>query len=194
MIELSYKPYDVVDFELLTAPTTTVISMQDAKDFLRVDGDQEDVLIYALLQAATDAAEAYTWLQSNTATFKSYLTCLPRYIKFWKNPISAITHIKYYDENNDLQTLDTDKYSFSTIHGCGVICIAESIATYDRLDAVEIQFVAGFGSNTPARFISAVKLTLGHLYEHREAVSMTTAVELPMGVQYLLDMIKIKRI
>lgn len=195
MIELLCKPYDVNDFIVVTPAETSVIDLEDAKLWIRVDDTLEDSLVFGLIQASTQAAENYSWLQSNTVTYKSTLTHMPRRIKIWKNPIQSITHVKYYDKDNAIQTLAADKYSFATIDGCATIVIKENITTYERLDAVEIQYVAGFGvENTPGTMKTAIGLLLGHYYEHREAVAMGTAVEMPYGVTFLLDMIKLKRL
>jgi uncharacterized phiE125 gp8 family phage protein len=63
-------------------------------------------------------------------------------------------------------------------------------ATYDQINAVTIQYRAGYGDdgqNVPGPLLAAMKLILGHLYEHAEAVSETVNLaELPMGVSYLL--------
>lgn len=44
---------------------------------------------------------------------------------------------------------------------------------------------AGY-ANPPADLLAAVKLMLGHLYAHREAATMDSVTELPLGVDALL--------
>jgi len=64
-------------------------------------------------------------------------------------------------------------------------------ATYDQLGAVAIRYVAGYGADgagVPMPLIQAMKLAIGHWFEHRESVSETPSIaELPMGVQFLLN-------
>jgi len=194
--ELCLAPYDLTDFSQVTPPAETPISLTDAKTYLRVDDDIEDSLIFSLINAATGAAQNFSWLQFITATYKSNIHYLPQHIKLWKNPVDSITSIKYYDENNVQQTLSASDYSFAPRNGCCTIIITKSITTYTRMDAVEIIFVAGFGAATavPSVAIDAVALTLGHLYEHREDVVMGNAVKLPMGSEYLLNGIQVKNL
>lgn len=194
MRELCLPPYDVTDFVQTVAPVDTPISLPNAKTYLRVDGTEEDNVIFSLITAATGAAQNLTWLQFVNATYKSNLTHMARHIKLWKNPVVSITSIKYYDKDNAQQTLATTDYTWSTLNGVATIIVKSDIQTYERMDAVEIIFVSGFGSSIPPEAISAIWLILGHLYEHREDVVMGNAVTLPMGSEVLLKGIQIKSI
>lgn len=96
-------------------------------------------------------------------------------------PLRSVTWIKYYDESNVLQTLSTSKYQVDAATEPGRVApvFGETWpATYDRLDAVQIRFVAGYapeGSpldyrvNVPRPIKSAIKLKLSDLWENREA-------------------------
>ena len=59
--------------------------------------------------------------------------------------------------------------------------------------AVKVTFTAGFGdaSTIPDDLKAAVKLLIGHWYEHREAVvgveARDSSTPLPLGVDLILD-------
>jgi uncharacterized phiE125 gp8 family phage protein len=184
-------------FELVIPAVADPITLEDAKTFCRIDGDVEDSLIVGMIKAATGITQNYAWMQWVTATYRTKIDRLEHEIFIWKNPVKTIQSVTYYDENNVLQTLSTSKYSFGLMNGCGVIRIKEVPRTYDRVDCVSILFTCGYGNQiaVPAEVKSAMYLTIGHLYEHREDVNVgVTSQQMPMGSQYILDGIKIKSI
>jgi len=62
-------------------------------------------------------------------------------------------------------------------------------ATYDKINAVEIIYSAGYGaagSNVPKPLKQAMYLILGHLYENREQVG-DIQHEIPFGAEILMS-------
>jgi hypothetical protein len=53
---------------------------------------------------------------------------------------------------------------------------------------VKVRYVAG---DLPAAVKSALLLTVGHLFENREASAPIALQELPLGVKSLLDTVKV---
>tara|TARA_R100000664_G_scaffold30954_1_gene44062 strand:- start:3759 stop:4415 length:657 start_codon:yes stop_codon:yes gene_type:complete len=111
-------------------------------------------------------------------------------------PLDSITHVKYYDSSNTQQTWteDTD-YSVNTfINQKGFIEITKNTTyptLYDRADAIEIKFKAGYGtgdSDVPEPIKTAILLILGSMYEKRE----DSVSRLPKASEYLLDPYRFK--
>jgi uncharacterized phiE125 gp8 family phage protein len=105
------------------------------------------------------------------------------------SPLSTVTTLKYYNTSNVLTTWSATEYQVNTGHEPGRITTVTGYSypsTYDRLGAVEIAYVAGYGGagegTCPRAMYDAMYLMIGHLYENREAVVtgtiMTTA---PIG-------------
>lgn len=179
-------------FSLHTAAAETPVSLAEAKLHLNMlDAETyADTLITSLIKAATEVSQAYTWSQFVSATYNAYCSYLPEYFTIWKNPVSSITHIKYYDADNVQQTLATTKYEVYKENGITKIKILDAPVVYNRMDAIEIRMVCGYGaaSAVPDAAKAAIKLTVGHLFEHREDVVIGTIVaKLDLGSQYLLD-------
>jgi uncharacterized phiE125 gp8 family phage protein len=69
-------------------------------------------------------------------------------------------------------------------------------ATEAREDAITATFRCGYGdaaADVPASIRQAIILTVGHLYEHREASTMLKLEVLPLGVASLVSKYKLWR-
>ena len=101
----------ITQFATITAATEDPITTPTAKAHLRVTYTDEDGNIAAFISAATQFAQELTNRQFCTATFKAVTKEWPcDEFVLHKNPVQSITWVKYYDENNALQTLSTDNY------------------------------------------------------------------------------------
>jgi hypothetical protein len=111
-------------------------------------------------------------------------------------PLASITHVKYYDSANVQQTWtkDTDYSVHKFINQKGFIEIINGISypnVYERADAIEIKFKAGYGdgaSDVPEAIKTAILLIIGFMYEKRE----DTVSRLPKASEYLLDPYRFK--
>jgi len=104
--------------------------------------------------------------------------------------VQSVSWVKYYDANNELQTLSTANWQLETINEPATLRILEFPTLYDRPDAVQIQFIAGYGaaSTVPGNIISALLLFTAHLFEHRETVGPAQMFEVPQTAQTLLNL------
>lgn len=179
---------------IVTPPTDPIITPAVAKAHLRVDHSSEDDLITSLVAAAVGyldgptgilgrALATQTWRQDFEEWDDLYLPLLP---------VQSVSSVKYYDVDNVLRTLDTSVYT-TTTEAAGLeidLKFGQTWPiTYQREDAIQVQFVAGYGaaSAVPAAIKSAILLLVGHWYFNREAVVIgTTPTELPMAVSALL--------
>ena len=178
---------------LKTAPTTTPISLAEAKSFLRIDSDYDDdnTYITSLINVATSMVEEFTRRRLITQTFNIFYDEFPPYIDLQIGEVASVTHIKYYDESNSLQTLAASNYDVDTKIRPGRIYQSEDgdfPNTYDRPNAVEVEFIVGANaSDIPAPIIQAIYIIVGRYYENRQDVVMGTQVnEVPLMVNHLL--------
>lgn len=186
-----YVPYGKL--VLKTAPTSTVISLSEAKAFLRIDSDYDDdnTYITSLINVATQVVEEFTRRRLMTQTYNLFYDEFPPYIDLQVGDVASVTHIKYYDADNTLQTLATDQYDVDTKVRPGRIYESEDgdfPNTYERPNAVEVEFiVGGTASEVPEPIKMAMYLIIGRYYENRQDVVMGTQVnELPLMVDHLL--------
>ena len=159
---------------LKTAPATEPLSLADAKLHLAVTTTDDDALITDYIAAARSMLENQTrraWItQTLVLTLPQFATTrieLPRPV------LQSVTHVKYYPSDGGAQaTLTEDThYRVDTASTFGAIELVYGQswpATIARHDAVEIEFVAGYGaagSDVPPDLIQALKLALSELYE-----------------------------
>lgn len=179
-----------MNYTLVTAPSVEPLTLAEAKLFLRVDTTTEDALITSLIVAARRWVENHTWTMLCTQTWKLSIDEeeVREYIGLNKCPVQSITHVKYYDTSNVQQTMSTGDYQGDVLNEPARIHIITMPDIYDKMNAVEIQFVCGFGvaASVPDDIKQAMYLIIGHWYEHREAVTVGQFAEVPLTSKEIL--------
>lgn len=175
--------------KLITAPASYPIDLTAAKAHLKVEHSDEDSLITSYLDAATQYVETLSGLHLVSQTWEQHqhgFYCLNYLLKL---PVQSITHIKYYDGDNVLQTLDSSAYRLQAPYKGRAWLEATDTwpSTYCRSDAVQIRFVAGF-STVPERAKQAVRLALGVFHGERSGeVVGTISKQLENGITRLCN-------
>lgn len=170
--------------------------MQEAKDFLRIDGSEQDGVLTALIVAARQYAEAYTKRQFCTATYRLTLDSWAAKTRIPRPPTISISSIAYIDPNGATQTLSANVYQLvNDPEGAFVELAPAQIwpAVRVQREAIAITYTAGYGAaaNVPATIKQAMLMLIGNWYENRETVVIGNIVnELPMATATLLDMNK----
>jgi uncharacterized phiE125 gp8 family phage protein len=191
----------MINYVLDTAPASEWITLDQAKSFLRVPFDDDDDFIEeTLIPACRQAVEKYLNRSLYTQTWKAHLTRFKNEIKLSKGKIQSITHIKYY-KSNTLTTLDDTLYNFTASDN---VCTVEAafntsfpVADY-RLQAVEIKFVAGYGTTEaviPKPITLGILQTISHYYNNRNPIAFGgTPIEIPKMAEFVLKPYRIARL
>lgn len=156
-----------------TAPATEPVTLAEMRDHLRLtDTGLDTNVVTPLIAAARGKAEKITDRQFVTATWTYTLDEFPsnhhdrvgNVIDIPLPPLISVSSLKYYDIDGNQQTLvaDTD-YVVKTNSIIGRISPEVDTswpATQRRLEAVAIEFVAGYGaaSAVPEAIKAAIKL------------------------------------
>jgi len=179
------------------------ISLIEAKDYLRVDFNNDDTFISELISIARvkilkDTGQVMA-LQTITEYFTNWGTIpttggnliLPlSYMGYWDGSNDFI--VKYFDINNVEQTL-TINTDYLVIQHMGLIKVQfiNTFNTFDRLDAISINYViepANADSTRP--LLIAMYLLIQHYYDNRSAVSFLKVDEMPMGYFNIINQYK----
>ena len=179
---------------LTTPATVEPITLQQAKEHLRLDTADDDSVVGLNILAAREKAEEITNRALITQTWTWKLDRFPVSsaiaLRVPRSPLSSITSIQYVDSDGVTQTWASSNYDVATPGGPrpdrGRIMPAYGEVwptTREQMDAVTIIFIAGYGGaaeDMPANLVSAMLLHVGTLFEHREnEVIGPNAIELP---------------
>lgn len=181
---------------LVTAPADEPLSLEEAKEHLRVSVTDEDELIRALVIAARERAEQETRRALVTQTWEATGRFFPNVVRLPKPPLRSVTHVKYFDTANVEQTLDASTfYKVSAPAGPqaepGRISLRYGQvwpSAYAEDDVITVRFVAGYGDaeDVPWTIKQGMLLAIGHWYANRETVVVGTIVaDLPMASKQL---------
>lgn len=186
-----------------------LITLETARLHLRLDTEgsppahPDDALVTALITAAREAAEAYMGAAIVRQTYTLALDAFPSAaIELGAWPVNAITSIAYKDQNNTTQTVSSADYLLDNYSRPARVALQPGKswpATAAVANAVIVTFNAGYTTGDspdpypmPKAVQQAMLLTIGHLYENREAVTLDKKAELPLGATYLLTPHRIK--
>ena len=186
-------------FVVDTAAAVAILTIAEAKTHLKVDTSADDTLIENLISAATESAQIFTNRFFINTTLNQFGDTWSDLATLFKSPVSSVTHVKYYDSDNTQQTLATSVYQKDLEHQPARIGLKPNQSfpsLADRINAVECQYVVGYGSaasDVPQGIKQAVLLTIGNWYQNREEVVVgRIATELPKSAQYLLEQYKVQ--
>lgn len=178
-----------------SSPATEFITSAEVKLQARIDSNYtaEDTLIGYYIKAAREHVEKFTGRTMINTTFTWNLEEFPTTIVVPYAPLSSVTSVKYYDTEGTQQTLSTSVYTAVTCAVPGEIGLRYNQSwpsVQSRINAIEIIFVAGYGSaatNCPETLRHAGRALAAHWYENREAITDgRTPTEVPMLVERLL--------
>ncbi|NBP83230.1 hypothetical protein EBU60_05145 [bacterium] len=179
--------------QLVTPAAGEPVSLAEAKQHLRVDGGDDDLLIGSLITAARQAAETKTGRQLITARWKLLLDAFPgplmqsasgasfslpgHAILLAKCPVQSVVSIEYLDMNGTTQVMPSSDYVLDA--ACEPARLTPAFGktwppTLPQMGAVSVTFDAGYGtaSAVPEGLKSWIKLRVGSLYGHREEMSV----------------------
>ncbi len=180
---------------LVTAPANEPISIVEAKAHLRVEIDNDDVLIDSYIVAARQHVEQVHGRALITQTWRLTLQAWPTrgYILLPTPPLQSVTSVVYTDEDGADTTWNAANYIVSTDRCRLVLAKDVSWPTTPLYasDPIAIKYVVGFGAaagTVPTHLRQAIMLIVGHWYENREAVVVTGAVpkQVPLAIDSLL--------
>lgn len=163
-----------------TAPTVEPVSLAEAKIDLRVDHDDDDTLIAALITAARMEAEQLARRAFVTQTLDLSLTNWPTdgRIRLPLPPVASVTSITYYKEDNTSATMSSSDYIVVTDIDPAVITLAlNKTWPSDALRTVapiRVRYVAGYGAtaaSVPERYRALIRSLVLVRYESRDELT-----------------------
>lgn len=186
-----------MSLKLITATGSMPVALEDAKEHLRVDGTDEDNMIYAMIVAATQAAEHATNLALSTQTWELTHDFFPCHFKLTRTPVVSVTSLKYIDLDGTEQTLGSSHYLLDTASDYGPARVLPAYmeiwpGSRSQANAVTLRFVCGYDTPeaVPQGIKQWIKLQIGAMFENRQSEGARQTY--PLGfADRLLDRYKI---
>ena len=178
--------------EVKTEPTQEPVTLQEVKEYLRVEDSTDERNIRPLIETARRFAEEHLGRALVSTTYTQYYDCYDDmsdplwegtrtgpYINYYKNylvlgkgPVSSVTHIKTYDDDATATTMASSKYYVDKAREPSRIVLrtGETFPTSLRVaNGIEVEYVAGYSSiySIPEPIRMGILQHIAHLYEHR---------------------------
>lgn len=180
----------------LTNTTTLItdpVTLDEAKQHLRITHSDEDAYIASLLIAAYQVAQDFCQCIIPLQTFEGKIDRFPCEIRLPRDPVVSVESIKYFDTSGVETTLDPSAYHLSKSPLKSTIKPAYNTSwpdTQSGFDKVTIAFTAGY-AEPPENMKAAIKLIIGELYMNREqSIVGTIVARVPLSAEYLLSPFK----
>jgi uncharacterized phiE125 gp8 family phage protein len=174
--------------------STVPLSLDEAKQYLRIDGTQDDPMLSLLIASAVEWVQDQTGTQVVPATLQLTLDAFPssREIKLPRPPLTTVSSVSYFDPQGQYQTLSSDTYTVDAASKPGRIVLLPGHpwpVTDGRAAAVTVEFNAGPSDGQPLSpsLKQAIRFMVGHWFENREAATDRRIEEVPLSVLSILN-------
>lgn len=178
---------------LLAGPQEEPITLAQAKLFLRVDHDDEDGLIEALVKAARLHVEEATGQRLMSQSWRVVLDeWPPGPVRVPLRPLTALVGARLRSASGESADIDVEGAAIDAMRG--EIRLAERPRPQRPFAGIEIDIEAGYAgpAEVPATLVQALRMIIAHWYEHRAGAPAATA--LPEGITALLASQRVRRL
>lgn len=182
---------------LASPPAIEPVTVDEAKDALRIDDTSSDALVGQLITAAREFVEKATRRRLITQTWTATLDRWPGvdpsnewwdgvregpvsvsadHVEFPIAPVSSVSAVRLMAEDGSATTWASSSWYLAPGDGFGRLCRRAGVAwpvPLRSFDGIEIDLVVGYGSapgNVPQALRTAIEQLVAHWFEHREAV------------------------
>lgn len=204
------RQYNRRSVEVISASLDAIVYLSDVKDFLRIDGNDDDIILGIFVTSALEAAEKYTRRAIRQLTLeltldgfpfndddalvrlgpgvhsvaRSYITGRFNEFDLPYPPVQSVTSITTYNRANASSVFSSDAY---ILDGSRVVLNDGYVWPSELRDfaAVKVRYVAGYGANIPAQIKLAVMQHVAAMYECR------SGCDIPAHARGMLDAYRI---
>jgi phage conserved hypothetical protein, phiE125 gp8 family len=190
----SLKIYKMA-WKVTTAPAIEVWTLNEVKNYLKVDTSADDTLITTLLQSAREVAERYLNQALITQTITEKLDRLSNptiYLSI--SPVITVSSFQFNDGQNSVQTFNAANYVVDNFLKPARLALAYNSTwptLFGNINDVTIVYTAGYGAtvaSVPMQIRQAILMMIADSYDNREDY----VKKLPTASEYLLDQYRVK--
>lgn len=169
--------------KLKTAPAIEPITLDEAKNHLKVDSADDNTLIGNLITTARELAERETKRAFITQTWQLIFDLAPHMIEIPKPPLQSIESITIIDTDGDETQIDEDDYVVDASENSPgrVTPDLGLVWPYHRgFASFIVEFKCGYGTKTtdvPTALRQGILQLIGYLYENRGTVEIPKSLK-----------------
>jgi uncharacterized phiE125 gp8 family phage protein len=179
---------------LLTGPAAEPVTLAEAKSHLRVEHDDDDDLIAALIAGSRIHVEAQTRRALITQTWRLTRDVWPAsgLLAVLPVPLLSLAAVRIYASDNTAQALDPAAFIVDKAAAPALLAFAPGAlsAPGRAVAGIEVDITAGYGTtpaSVPEPLRQAIRLLTAHWYENRGLATVGNAVAvLPTTVAALI--------
>lgn len=186
--------------KLITPPPFAPLTLAEAKEYLRVDHNDEDATITRMISAATgyaDGPDGFLARALIDQTWELTLDAFPlREIRIPLPPLIEVVNVFYDDGAGVQQILSTASYSVDKINEPGwIVPVGSWPATFDGINSVRVRFRAGYVDasqsppvgEVPEDIVQALLLYIDTMFDERATHIVGQSVtQAPWSAEQLL--------
>jgi|TARA_R110001599_G_scaffold258577_1_gene458811 hypothetical protein len=178
--------------QVTTPPVQEPVSLQEAKEYLRVDDSTDERIVRPFIETARRVAEEHLGRTLMTTTYSlfvdgydeladplwegtrtgPYLNYYKNYINLPKCPIQSVTSVSTFDDSDNETTMAASRYYVDNVREPSRIVLrqGETFPTALRVaNAIKVVYVAGYSNAyaVPEPVRMGMLQHIAFLYEHR---------------------------
>ena len=178
--------------QITTAPTQEPVSLQEVKEYLRVEDNTDERILRPFIETARKFAEEHTGrsLMTQTVSFFTdaydeladplfegfrtgpYLNYYKNYINLPTAPVVSVSSVSTFADDDTETTMAASRYYVDNVREPARIVLrnGETFPTALRVaNAIKVVFVAGYSSafTVPEPISMGMLQHIAYLYEHR---------------------------
>jgi uncharacterized phiE125 gp8 family phage protein len=154
-------------WSVTTPPTEEPVTIDEAKAYLRADGNEDDALIGSLITAARESVESSCERALMPQVWTERQVTFPAGIELRGGLVDEVTSVKYLDANGVQQTLDPTAYRLSFNTSTPTLV---PVSTWPVGTNVEVEYSLGYpeAATVPAAIRAAILIMVADMYANRE--------------------------
>ena len=172
----TYEEHTAQLIKIVSPPPRAPVTLQEARDQLRIFHQEQDGMISRLIYMATEAAERFTQRAIITRTIEAYLPRFLPIIYLRYPPLLSVEKIEYLDPQGVNQELDQSIYFVEDNAAPASIQLMPGEfwpGTAEHPHAVTISYTAGYGDepiDVPEDLRGAILAVVNALYDNPSSI------------------------
>lgn len=188
-----------MQYQLITAPSAEPVTLSDAKDWLKIDGNDENTLISALITSARLAVEAATGLLLLSQTWRLSFDDWPQSgrLVLTHAPMQSVQTFRIIDSNGNAMAVPLNNLSIDIVGREPRIMLKTAPPQRDQyLHGYALDIVFGYAdaNSVPETLKLAIKMLVAFWHENRGDDVASVSRHWPDTISALLQPFLIRRL